>query len=609
MGRKRSSSGDYPSPKRLQRQTAIDESGTLTYRILKASLKLIDLVPASDPIYEEAHSDVDYSSCDDTASIASDSLHDTPATPFSTASTSVRYPSELKTHRCPFEGCTKAFNRPARLQEHLRSHNNERLFSCTYDGCDKTFLRVSHLNHHVKSAHTGVRDYICDRPGCGKSFVTGSRLRRHIAAHDGRDKYRCTEYPPCDETFRKHSTLQKHVLSVHLKQKPFQCSHSDPHTGEKCTMAFESAGHLRAHESRVHTEKRFSCAECSQRANEGGDQTSMFPPTSFPTYSLLQAHIRTAHPPRCPNCSVTCSTARELRRHLEVAHGNVSLEDRRIFACTVPGCDRSFTKKGNLTVHIRTVHEGEKRFVCGETDLSTSKRVTGWSPSDGCGKRYGSKLALEEHIRTAHLGFQNSKAERRQRLGLTKKRHDSSTTTADNNSSTLATLTGEGYADETGRQIACFVDTCPHRFHRNYDLWVHMGSKHNYTEDDIRDLFLQRALLGDGSEPVPGDVFGIYGLEFDNEDPSCDPYNYTPAEPAVGHDQLPDLSTASFALDGGTELTAFPQSGYFDSDIMMHDSATATAPVSESDSKIPNNINPDDMTMIDPFLDFGMVNS
>jgi hypothetical protein len=139
-----------------------------------------------------------------------------------------------------------------------------------------------------------------------------------------------------------------------------------------------------------------------------------------------------------------------------------------------------------------------------------------------------------------------------------------------------------------------------------------MGSKHNYTEDDVRDLFLQRALLGDGSEPVPGDVFGIYGLEFDNEDPSCDPYNYAPAEPAAAHDQLPDLSTEPFALDGGSELTTFPpQQGFFDSDIMMHDSATATATttISESDSKIPNNINPDDMTMIDPFLDFGMINS
>ncbi|CEL06264.1 hypothetical protein ASPCAL07371 [Aspergillus calidoustus] len=562
MGQKRKASGGYPSPKRLQKHLALD---------------------STDSIHEEAHSDVDYSLHDD-ASITSGSLNDTPATPIST--TSVRYPSELKTHRCPFEGCDKAFNRPARLQEHLRSHNNERLFSCSFDGCDKTFLRASHLNHHVKSAHTGVRDYVCDRPGCGKSFVTGSRLRRHLAAHDGQDKYRCTGYPPCNETFRKHSTLQKHVLSAHLKQKPFQCTHNDPETGEKCIMAFETAGHLRTHESRVHSEKRFSCAECTQRAEE--DPSLMAPPVTFPTYSLLQSHIRTAHPPQCPNCSVACSTPRELRRHLEVAHGNISLEDRRIFPCTVPGCDRSFTKKGNLTVHIRTVHEGEKRFVCGETDVSASKRVTGWS-GGGCGKRYGSKLALEEHIRTAHLGFQNSKAERRQRLGLAKKRQESS------NLSALASLTGEGYDEETGRQITCFVNACPHRFHRNYDLWVHMGSKHNYAEDDIRDLFLQRALLGDDPEPVPGHVFGIYGLEFDTGTPSCDPM---PAETHTDPTMLlPEIST---------DFPTYPSqatTGYYDADLLMQEAAPTPTSASVADTKIPN---PDDMMMIDPFLDYSM---
>ena len=486
---------------------------------------LISLDYMLDPIYEEAHSDPEYLSENDDESFASDIPLETPATPISV--TSSRYPSELKTHLCPYEDCTKAFNRPARLHEHLRSHNNERLFTCTQDGCDKTFLRASHLNHHIKSAHTGVRDYVCDRPGCGKSFVTGSRLRRHLAAHDGRDKYRCTEYPPCSETFRKHTTLQKHIMTAHLKQKPFPCPHVDAATGQKCPMAFETAGHLRAHESRLHTEKRFTCTECSQRMDTDNNENDSA--VTFPTYALLQAHIRTAHPPQCPNCLVTCSTSRELRRHLEVAHGDVSVEERKVFPCTVPGCDRSFTKKGNLTVHIRTVHEGEKRFACGETDLSTSKKVAGWD-GYGCGKRYGTKLALEEHIRTAHLGFPNTKALRRQRLGQGQNNNNDTTT---NTPSTLAALTGAGYAEETGRHIACFIDSCAHRFHRDYDLWVHMGGKHGCSEDEIRDLFLRRALLSaneDGQQQEQqqqpsGEVFGIYGYEFDP-----DPYESYPAE-------------------------------------------------------------------------------
>jgi hypothetical protein len=135
-----------------------------------------------------------------------------------------------------------------------------------------------------------------------------------------------------------------------------------------------------------------------------------------------------------------------------------------------------------------------------------------------------------------------------------------------------------------------------------------MGSKHNYSEDDIRDLFLQRALLGDDSEPVPGDVFGIYGLEFDNESPSGDSY------PHDQH-QLPDidLSAESCALGGNDDLLNLPlraqaqaQTEYFDPDLLMQESMSMSASASASASKIPN---PDDMTMIDPFLDYNIVSS
>lgn len=406
--------------------------------------------------------------------------------------------------------------------------------------------------------------------------MTGSRLRRHLAAHDGRDKYRCTEYAPCDETFRKHSTLQKHIMMVHLKQKPFPCPHTDPSTGEQCRMAFDTAGHLRAHESRIHTEKRFSCAECSQRIEDqqssgiASNDHSNHHQATFPTYALLQAHIRSAHPPRCPNCPITCSTSRELRRHLEVAHGNVSLEERKIFPCTVPGCGRSFTKKGNLTVHIRTVHDGEKRFVCGQTDLSTSKKVSEWN-GQGCGKPYGSKLALEEHIRTAHLGYLNSKAERRQRLGLNRGKSKPAGPSA------LSALTGEGYVEETGRQIACLIDSCAHRFHRDYDLWIHMSSKHDCSEDEIRDLFLQRALLADGTQPS-GDLAGIYGLEFDTQDPASEAF-------AAGADS--STSQFPFSADYGLDNSGFH------SDVLMQG----------FDSSPTNN---DDMAMIDPVLAFNL---
>ncbi|KAK2765349.1 Strongly-conserved Zn-finger binding protein (TFIIIA) [Arachnomyces sp. PD_36] len=472
-----------------------------------------------DPIHEdpdfEAESLSSYKLSDDDED--EDDAHKTPITPFSPAS--AKYPSELKTHHCPFDNCSKSFNRPARLTEHLRSHNNDRIFKCLAEGCDKTFLRASHLSHHTKSAHTAIRDYTCDRDGCGKTFVTGSRLRRHLAAHEGRDKYRCTEYAPCNETFRKHSTLQKHITMVHLNKKPFPCPDTDPVTGRPCTQAFDTAGHLRAHQGRLHGGPRFTCTECTQ--SETNNETNIPRELGFPTYALLQQHLRAAHPPSCPHCSTTCSSTKELRRHLELAHGNVSLEDRKTHRCEYPGCDRSFTKKGNLTVHVRTVHEGEKRFVCGETDLSTSGKVVGWDAGDGCGKKYGSKLALEEHVRTAHLGFKNAKAERREQMGLSRpggRRRGARPAAGDTAASTLTALTGDGYVEPAGRNVPCFVETCEQLFSRDYDLWLHMSGVHGFEEDDIQAFFMWRTMQGNPENHAPGnDEVPSYAAEFGDD--------------------------------------------------------------------------------------------
>ncbi|KAI5289535.1 Strongly-conserved Zn-finger binding protein (TFIIIA) [Ascosphaera acerosa] len=449
-----------------------------------------------------------------------------------------RYPSDRKVHRCPFDGCDKAFNRPARLQEHLRSHNNERIFVCTHAGCDKSFIRVSHLKHHVKSAHTTVRDYVCPRPECGKSFVTGTRLRRHMTAHEGRDKFRCTGYDGCSETFRKHSTLQRHIMSAHLGLKPFPC--------EECDAGFETAGHLRAHVARMHGESRFTCTECAAAAtaaagasvvpttvtatatataavSDGSVSATPITAVSFPSYALLQAHIRTAHPPVCTTCGHICSTTRELRQHLDVAHGpsvgsgeaaglqsmQATMPPKHLFHCPEPSCGRAFTRKGNLNVHVRTVHEGEKRFACGETDLSNSQKVPGYDPAlHGCGKKYGSKLALEEHIRTAHLGLKTAKAEKEMRSMTAAQSHDGhdqsqavsgTTDTPPSNHFDLTLLTGAApvvAGADDGRHVPCLLADCRYRFHRDYDLWVHMSSQHHMGEGMIQWLLMRRAMSG-----------------------------------------------------------------------------------------------------------------
>ena len=344
---------------------------------------------------------------DDSASETSDSMSNvdndaciensapTPLTPLSSKA-SPRHPSDLKSIHCPYDNCNKTFNRPAKLSQHLRSHTNTRLFICPHTPCTKDFLRESHLKHHVKSAHSDIRDYVCEWQGCSKSFITATRLRRHHAAHEGREKFRCT-VTGCGQTFRKHGTLQKHVTTFHEGRHPYVCELLNEN-GTKCGAGFDTEGRLESHAGRIHGTKRFVCTVCPRQQKEGiltpnpGENAPV-----FPSHVALQAHIQNEHPPTCTECGLKCTSKSALKSHVEVLHGGLDVNERKVHVCPEPDCGRAFTKKGNMNAHIQISHAG-KRFVCGVVDPKTLSHVVNWDGSDACGEASTSKRNLERHI-------------------------------------------------------------------------------------------------------------------------------------------------------------------------------------------------------------------
>ena len=418
-------------------------------------------------------------------------------TPLSSISSksSPKYPSQLKTQHCPYPDCTKSFNRRARLNEHLHSHTNTRPFKCPHSPCEKDFLRKTHLSHHIKSMHSDVRDYVCVWDGCGKVFLTGTRLKRHHAAHEGREKFKCN-ISGCGQTFRKHATLQRHITSVHEGRPHYVCEKQEEN-GLTCGAGFETAAKLKTHHGRVHGTSRFWCTLCT--SNEISDQQNpdSHERLAFTTYGELQAHNRTVHPPSCETCDTKFHTLKELKRHNEAEHGNSDSHAQPCHVCTEPGCGRSFTKKGNLIVHTKTVHAGEKAFVCGRIDPNALNNVSDWLGHDSCGRAFTTKKNLEEHVRTAHLGLEHSRKSK-QTLKKNKARR----------ATEIGRLTGTTY-EEVGYEIPCLLAECEFRFVREYDLDMHLQSKHGLADFEIQVMRAE-------SDEVGQDIFG-YGLSADIE--------------------------------------------------------------------------------------------
>jgi hypothetical protein len=204
----------------------------------------------------------------------------------------------------------------------------------------------------------------------------------------------------------------------------------------------------------------------------------------FTTDAQLQAHVKKEHA-NCPFCERRCVSQSALEKHIESQHSGTTLAQRKNIPCTYLGCAKTFTKKSNLTVHIRTAHNGE-RYICGTFDVSNVRDLAPFNTDDACGKDFVSKANLEDHVRTAHLGLPSLINSKRSRpnpaadddegdLDAPRKRRKGKKIFEP--PSAFDDLTGAVYDDDERRTIPCTVPGCRHRFMREYDLEVHLRTK------------------------------------------------------------------------------------------------------------------------------------
>ncbi|KAK9469744.1 hypothetical protein V1512DRAFT_288908 [Lipomyces arxii] len=360
-----------------------------------------------------------------------------------------------KCYNCTYDGCEKAFTRPCRLEEHLRSHTGERPFVCSLEGCNKSFLRDSHLKAH-ESSHKEDKRYKC--PECGHGFNTNQHLKRHMPTHELKLPYACTDFAPCTEAFRKQSQLRKHVSDEHTHMKPFVCP------VEGCGKSFAQNSRLKVHQDRDHSEQpRYLCGRILISTDE---DVPVDPEcgAGFHTWSALQKHIKTDHKAICAICRTIFAKASVLKAHMRLHEA--TLEERRKFCCDI--CGTRFTKRNAMTVHHQTVHERRKPFVCEE---------------EGCGKAFGHKRLWTEHVAKMHNG-EDVATEAKKEI----KKFDRAPLIVQ--SGLIDRLAGTGY-ENTGRHLNCTFAGCEFKFAREYDLTRHLSSVHSLVDD----VFVDPSLL------------------------------------------------------------------------------------------------------------------
>ncbi|KAI5369996.1 Putative Zinc finger C2H2-type [Septoria linicola] len=491
------------------------------------------------------------------------SIHETETPATDASSTRSKSKPREKKFACSWPQCCKKYARPVQLQAHMNSHTGQRPFKCEEDGCDKDFVKREHLTRHIKDKH-GDQSFTCiqliynDVKGkqveCGRTFSSQTKLKRHIAAHEDKEETTCS-WEGCGKVFRKLDTLQRHIKVDHLGEDAYICTRKTA-DGHACGQSFPTPSQLKSHEKKEHESPKYICDVCVNTdpvppseliVNDLDDEFLPGPedlvalddepdhsmmdtlslneravprpspgPGRFHTLHELQRHNRLYHPPTCADCGKLCKSQKDLNAHMDIEHSGDSGTAKshvqpKKFVCPHEGCVRStlengFAKKGNMQQHVKSTHSKEKKFVCGEYDLSGVGKLEGWTGM-GCGRVMGTKQSLIGHIRTQHMGLPALVSKR---TGLLEQdrtyrvpRSSVDTCAVDDPSEVgaldsdikddpasdkmLSMITGFGY--DQLRPFVCLERArgCQGRFTKAHELAYHLEMTHDWNVDDIND--------------------------------------------------------------------------------------------------------------------------
>lgn len=132
--------------------------------------------------------------------------------------------------------------------------------------CEFQRSKFSDVLRHVEAVHLRLRPFSCTHPSCDKSFPSQYKLRNHMISHANTYSHSCEV---CHETFKYARNLTEHIQAKHLpnEEKQLHCDVSG------CSFSCWRNCDLNKHKkSKSHTDVRhYECFQCFQRFIRGSD--------------------------------------------------------------------------------------------------------------------------------------------------------------------------------------------------------------------------------------------------------------------------------------------------------------------------------------------------
>ncbi|XP_072934459.1 uncharacterized protein [Epargyreus clarus] len=227
----------------------------------------------------------------------------------------------------------------------------EKRYSCTL--CSKSFTRIYGLRCHM-AKHSNFRKFLCYK--CGKSFHNSNGLRQHLISHKDVAQFKCGF---CNKTYKSRQSLKEHFRVAHSSNRMlFVCV--------TCGKSFTAKSTLMMHMKTHSGQKEFACAHC---------------PKSYTRASYLRVH--------------------------SLVH--LGQERPKPFVCNYQDCDRSFSTKHSLSIHIAHSHTLERPYkcdICSKGFATTpglknhrESHITKDIPCNICNKKLANKRILQKHMK------------------------------------------------------------------------------------------------------------------------------------------------------------------------------------------------------------------